>query len=79
MKSTIIWTTKKIEIFLSSVVLSRAELDVFNLLIGGTAYRDIADKHIWSEKELKEIISNLKAKYRVAQSENPDVLDPLPE
>ena len=79
MKSTIIWTTKKIEIFLSSVVLTRAELDVFNLLIGGTTYRDIADKHIWSEKELKEIISNLKAKYRVAQSENPDVLDPLPE
>lgn len=77
--SKLIWTTKKKEIFLSSVVLTLDELDVFNYLISGYTYEEIADNKIWGIKKVSAIAKVIKAKYIVVQLEYPDIFEPLPE
>ena len=75
----LIWSKRKVDVFLSSVILSREELDVFEHLIRGVPYEEIAEQFNCSVKKVNELNKIIKAKYRVAQLENPDVLDPLPE
>lgn len=75
--SQLIWTTRKKEVFLSSVVLTREELDVFNDVILGDSYEEIAEKYNWSVKKVNRIIDSIKNKYRIVQVENSDVLEPL--
>lgn len=75
--SQLIWTTRKKEVFLSSVVLTREELDVFNDVILGDSYEEIAENYNWSVKKVNRIIDSIKAKYRIVQAENSDVLEPL--
>ena len=75
--SQLVWTTRKKEVFLASVVLTREELNVFNDAIQGYSYEDIAEKYIWSVKKVNRIIESLKNKYDIVQKENPDVLEPL--
>mgnify|MGYP006329927413 FL=1 len=75
----LIWSKRRTEVFLSSVIFSREELDVFELLIRGIPYEEIAEQCNCSVKKVNELNKIIKAKYRVAQLENPDVLEPLPE
>ena len=75
----LIWSKRRVEVFLSSVIFSREELDVFDLIIRGVPYEEIAEQCKCSVKKVNELNKIIKAKYRVAQMENPDVLEPLPE
>ena len=75
----LIWTQKKKEIFLSSVILQREELRIFNYLLDGLTYEEIAEIEHCGVKKVASISKVIKAKYNVAQLENPDVLEPLPE
>lgn len=75
--SQLVWTTRKKEVFLSSVILAREELDVFNDVILGDSYEEIAEKYNWSVKKVNRIIDSIKNKYRIVQAENADVLEPL--
>ena len=75
----LVWSKRRIEVFLSSVILSREELDIFDLLIRGVPYEEIAEQCNCCVKKVNELNKIIKAKYRVAQMENADVLDPLPE
>ena len=75
----LIWSKRRVEVFLSSVIFSREELDVFDLLIRGVPYYEIAEQCKMNIKKVNELNKVIKAKYRVAQMENPDVLEPLPE
>lgn len=75
----LIWTKRRVEVFLSSVIFSREELDVFDFLIRGVPYEEIAEKCNCSVKKVNDLNKIIKAKYKVAQLENPDVLEPLPE
>lgn len=75
----LIWTTRRKEVFLASVILTRKELDVFDAIIMGDTYEEIAEARGWSVKKVNTIADDIKAKYRVAQAENPDVLEPLPK
>ena len=75
--SQLVWTTRKKEVFLSSVILTREELDVFNDVILGDSYEEIAEKYNWSVKKVNRIIDSIKNKYRIVQAENADVLEPL--
>ena len=77
--SQVVWTENKIRIFLASVVLTRKELKVFDLIIRGIPYEEIAEECECSVGTINELNKVIKAKYRVAQLENPDVLEPLPE
>lgn len=77
--SQLIWTQKRKEVFLSSVILTRDELEVFDWLIKGLQYDEIAELCKINNKKVAELNKIIKAKYRVAQLENPDVLEPLPE
>lgn len=77
--ASLIWTARRKEVFLSSVTLKREELDVFNEMIKGIPYEEIAELHGCSVKKINSIAKVVKAKYRVAQLENPDILEPLPE
>ena len=75
--SQLVWTTRKKEVFLASVILTREELDVFNDVILGDSYEDIAEKYNWSVKKVNRVIDSIKNKYRIVQTENADVLEPL--
>ena len=75
----LIWTARKKEIFLSSVVLTIEELDVFNQLITGYTYEEIAENKLWGAKKVSSIAKVIKAKYMVVQLEYPDIFEPLPE
>ena len=75
----LIWTARKKEIFLSSVVLTIEELDVFNQLITGYTYEEIAENKLWGAKKVASIAKVIKAKYMVVQLEYPDIFEPLPE
>ena len=77
--SQLIWTERRKNIFLASVILTRDELAVFDLLIRGIQYKEIAEQCKMDIKKVNELNKVIKAKYRVAQLENPDVLEPLPE
>lgn len=77
--SQLVWTENKIKVFLASAILTRKELKVFDLLIHGIPYEEIAEECKCSVGTINELNKIIKAKYRVAQLENPDVLDPLPE
>lgn len=75
----LIWTPKKKEVFLSSVILTRRELEIFNMIIDGMTYEEIAEAKECCVKKIASDAKVIKAKYNVAQLENPDVLEPLPE
>ena len=77
--SQLVWTTRKKEVFLSSVILTREELDVFNDVILGDSYEEIAEKYNWSVKKVDRIVDSVKNKYRIVQLENSDILEPLPK
>ena len=53
--ASLIWTARKKEVFLSSVVLKREELDVFNEMIKGIPYEEIAELHGCSVKKINSI------------------------
>lgn len=77
--SQLVWTKKRKEFFLASVILTKDEITVFDYLIEGIPYKTIAEKAIMDIGKVNDLNKILKAKYRVAQLEYPDVFEPLPE